>query len=377
MIYLDFHSTTPCDPKVVESMYPFFTDNFGNPASAIHKFGKQADKAIYMARKQVSELIGAESREIIFTSGATESNNLTVIGLANGNQTNRNKIITSRLEHKSVSEPIKYLLKFGYQLEYLENDSNGLVYTDSAKDKIDENTLLVSIQYANNEIGTIQNIYEIANISHSKGAFFHTDATQAIGKTSVNVSDLEIDFLSFSSHKIYGPKGVGALFIRGGKKSMPIKPIMFGGGQEDELRPGTSNVAGIVGMGEACCISKMTLPTEPLFLRSLRDYFEEQLIEKLPGIKINGAINQRIPNNSSITLANMDSEILIMNLPGLAMSNGSACNTGALEPSPVLLAIGLSPEQANQTFRIGIGRFTTKEDLEIASNKIINFVNQY
>ncbi len=371
-IYLDYHATTPCDPRVVEAMLPIFSEGFGNPSSVVHKTGQQAAHKVEFARQEVAALIGAEPKEVIFTSGATESNNLAITGVVMGNFLQRRVVVTTPLEHKSILETTKETTNLGFEVRYLPVNNEGLVNLDTAREIIDQNTLIVSVQAASNEIGTIQNVRTIADFAHEVGALFHTDAAQAVGKIPVSVIEWDVDLLSISGHKLYGPKGVGALYMRGGPYSLPIKPIIRGGGQEWGLRAGTLNVPGIVGLGMACTICRESLDNEARHIEILRNEFEDIISQAIPEIKINGAINQRLPGNSNITLPNVDAEVLIANLPDINLSTGSACTTGALEPSHVLTAIGLSRELAYHTFRVGIGRFTTREEIIDAAESIIN-----
>lgn len=375
-IYLDNHATTRCDPIVVEAMLPFFTESYGNPSSSIHKAGKSAALGVETARQQVVDLIGAAPNELIFTSGATESNNLAIMGLIKGNTSPRHKIVTSSIEHKSILETCKEAQKQNYKVKKIGVDRYGLINLDEACEAINENTLFVSIQAANNEIGTIQNIRQLANIAHDKGAIFHTDAAQAAGKTHLSIDEWDVDLLSLSSHKLYGPKGMGALYIRGGPRGIPIEAIILGGGQEKDLRSGTLNVPGIVGFGMACELCHNQLDEEAMQIQILRDLFEYSLSKTIPEFKVNGAVHQRLPGNSNITLPSIDAEALIANLPELDLSVGSACTSGAPEPSHVLLAIGLSRDEAYSTFRVGIGRFTTEEEIIIAVKMISDAYNR-
>ena len=373
MIYLDNHATTPCDPRVLEAMLPYFSAAFGNPASTIHRFGREADNAIEKARKKVASLIGAKPREIIFTSGATESNNIAIQGLVRGNKSKRKKIVTTAIEHKAILNQCKALKKLGYDITYLPINRYGEVELEAAEEIIDEKTLLVTVQTASNEIGTIQDIAHLATIARSKGAFFHTDAAQAIGKIVLDVNNLSVDFLSISAHKFYGPKGVGALYIKGGPYSMPIEPLVYGGEQESNLRSGTLNVPGIIGLGKACEICSMELMKDYKHVSQLRDYIEGEL-KKALNVSINGAVENRLPNNSSVTIKDIDTEALIVNMPSLALSTGSACTSGALEPSHVLQAIGMRRDLANNTFRIGLGRFNTQQEVEQAAEIIVKTI---
>jgi cysteine desulfurase len=372
VIYFDYHATTPCDPQVIQVMLPYLFELFGNPSSSIHKVGQIAEIAVSKAREQTALLIDAQPNEIIFTSGATESNNLALIGLVKGNKTARRRILTTPIEHKSILEACKELQGQGYELGFLPVTSEGLVDFEQAKQLIDVNTLVVSIQAANNEIGSIQSVAKITQLAHENGAFVHSDAAQAVGKIPVSVNEWGIDLLSISSHKLYGPKGVGALFIRGGPYKIPIKPLVFGGGQESGIRPGTLNVSGIVGLGEASRLCQENLLNEHERLKNLRDKLEMILLTSMPSIKRNGALGQRLPNNSSLTFPGIETEALITRLPELAISTGSACTTGALDPSHVLLAIGLSRATAYQTLRIGLGRFTSENDIEQGAKMILS-----
>jgi len=375
MIYLDNHATTPCDPKVLEEMLPFFTELFGNPSSTVHAEGRKAADAIEVARDQVASLIGARPKEIIFTSGATESNNIAIQGLAREADRNRRKIVTTPIEHKAISNQCKALERDGYEIVYLPVNKAGEVDIQKAEDEIDNKTLVVSIQAASNEIGTIQPIKKLASISRRVGAFFHTDAAQAVGKIPIDVQEWDVDLLSLSAHKLYGPKGVGALFVRGGVYAMPISPLVYGGEQEFNLRSGTLNTPGIIGLGKACELCAEELENEMERLTSLRNLFESKLIEKLE-VQRNGALERRLPNNSSLTFKYIDAEALIINMPELAISTGSACTSGALEPSRVLQAIGLSREEADCTIRIGLSRFTTYDEINSASKIIFDTVKK-
>ena len=375
MIYLDYHATTPCDPRVVRVMLPYFTESFGNPSSTIHLEGRKVADAVEIARNQVSSLIGARSKEIIFTSGATESNNIAIQGLVRGSTSSRKKIITTPIEHKAILNQCRALEKQGFQIVRLPVDHEGKALLCEAEKEIDEDTLVVSVQAANNEIGTIQSIKELAKITHAAGAYFHTDAAQAVGKILVDVVDWDIDLLSISAHKLYGPKGVGALFVKGGAYSMPIVPLVYGGEQEYNLRSGTLNAPAIVGFGKACELCSKELETEMARLSSLRDILESNLINQFEVCR-NGALDNRLPNNSNLTFRGIDAEALIVNMPELAISTGSACSSGALEPSYVLLAIGLSRNDADSTIRIGLGRFNTVDEVEIASGIITHTVKK-
>lgn len=375
LIYLDNHATTPCDPRVVEEMLPYFSEAFGNPSSTIHSEGRKVADAVEAARSQVAKLINARPKEIIFTSGATESNNIAVQGLIRQAGEKRKKIITSRIEHKAILNQCKALEKLGYETQYLTVNKFGEINLDQAEELVDENTLIVSIQTASNEIGTIQPIKSLAKIAHSNGAYFHTDAAQAIGKIPIDVHDWDVDLLSISAHKFYGPKGIGALYIKGGAYSIPISPLVYGGEQEFNLRSGTLNVPGIIGIGKACELCSSELEKDSQHLSSLRNYLEKALIEQVE-LCVNGSIDNRLPNNSSLTFPGLDAEALVVNMPELAISTGSACTSGALEPSHVLQAIGMSREEADSTLRIGLGRFNTREEIVEASSIIVRTVEK-
>lgn len=369
LIYLDYHSTTPCDPRVVEAMMPYFSVEFANPSNSYHLAGRKSLSSIEEAREKIADLIGAQPKEVVFTSGATESNNIAILGVANAYNGKRKKLVTTKIEHKSVLKSFERLTKQGFDLGYLPIDKHGNVIIDAAKEIIDENTLLVSVQSANNEIGTIQLVDRIADIAHEKGALIHCDAVQTVGKLQIDLNSLDVDLLSISAHKIYGPKGVGGLYINSNRK-LPIEPLLWGGDQEGSLRPGTYNVPAIVGFGEACLICKSEMTDETRRIKELRDFFELNLYKIIPDLKINGNLQNRVPGNSSITFPGIDGDALLLNLPQLALSMGSACNTGAIEPSYVLMSIGLSHEIARSTIRVGIGRFTTNKDI----NNTIYFI---
>ena len=367
MIYLDNHATTQCDQRVVQAMLPFFSTAYGNPSSEIHAMGREARLAVETARLQVAGSIGAKPEEIIFTSGATESNNLCILGIAaKADLRSKRRIITSAVEHKSVQMTCQMLGERGLNLVVLPVDASGRVRESIALEQITDETLLASIQAANNEIGTIQQIRQFADMVHHKDALFHCDAAQAIGRISVDVDAWDVDLLSLSAHKVYGPKGIGAVYVRGGANRAPFKSLLYGGDQEGGLRPGTLNVPLIVGFGEACRIAAEVMTDESVRIKLMRDWLEAGLLAAIPDLKRNGDLINRLPNNSSLTFPGVDAEALIMSIPELALSTGSACNSGAQEPSYVLRAIGLTHEQAQSSLRIGLGRFTTDSDIETA-----------
>ena len=363
-IYLDYNATTPCDPRVVEKMLPYFSQTYGNPSNGLHIQGRTSAKAVDIAREQVADLISAKVYEIVFTSGATESDNLAILGIAHMHKNGvRKRIVTCVVEHKAVLLPCKKLKEDGFDIVFLSVDRNGKVSIDEAQQAINNETLLVSIQGANNEVGTLQPIRELAAIAHQNGALFHCDGAQAIGKIPVNVNDLGVDLLSMSAHKLYGPKGVGALYIRGGSNSIPIEPIWYGGGQENGLRSGTTNVPGIIGFGEACSLAKLELEGDFVRIQLMRDEIETQLSSQMPIMLINGKSTERLPNTSNLTFPNVDADALILNAPEIMIGTGSACTSGSVEPSHVLTAMGISRENASSTIRISLGRFNHKSDL--------------
>lgn len=373
-IYLDYNATTPCDPRVVEKMLPFFSEWYGNPATGLHLQGRRAARAVDEAREQIAALINCRPGEVIFTGGATESNNLAILGLGRANgHGGRTRIVTSAVEHKAVLLPCRQLREEGYELIVLPVDREGRVPIDEAEKAINDRTLLVSVQAANNEVGTLQPITTIAEIAHRHGAIVHCDAAQAVGKIPVYLTDeaWQVDLLSISAHKLYGPKGIGALYIRNGPHAHPITPLVYGGGQEHGLRPGTTNVPGIVGFGEACRICSAELEQERVHIAGLRDQFERALLASIPGLKINGCGAPRLPNTSSLTFPGIDADALLLNLPEVMMGVGSACSSGALEPSHVLTAMGLSRAEAGATVRASLGRFASHGQTEQACTLIV------
>jgi cysteine desulfurase len=372
-IYLDHHATTPCDPRVVQVMLPYFAEHFGNPSSQ-HGAGRVAANAVENARGQLASLVGAIPKEIVFTGGSTESDNLALLGVARAHHGDRRKIITLATEHKAILNTAHQLEREGFELVIVPVDSMGRVDLNFLESCLDEETLLVSAHLANNEVGTIQPLVAIAEMAHRHGALVHSDATQAVGKIPVNVDELDVDLMSISAHKMYGPKGVGALFVRGGPRAIPLSPLVFGGGQEWSSRSGTYNVPGIVGFGEAASIAQKLLPDEVVRLARLRNELEWQLAGKVADLTVNGDTENRLPGSSSLRFLGVGAEALIANLPGLALSTGSACNSGAPEPSYILLAMGLSREEAYATLRVGIGRFNTEEEIRYSASAIFNAV---
>jgi len=373
MIYLDNQATTQCDPEVLEAMIPFFSTSFGNAAST-HSLGQLSYKAIQNARQELSGLLGGEPDELIFTSGATESNNIAIVGSANAYRSNnwkRRKIITSKLEHKSVLGPITALEKEGWQISYLPFDSVGRIDITKAAELITDETFLLSVQMANSEIGTIQDISLLSELARDKGVIVHCDASQALGKIPFDVDSIGIDLLSISAHKIYGPQGVGALWINK-YTQMNIQPLMYGGNSVKNIRPGTLPTALIVGFGKASKLCSMNSTDESKRISGIRDRFEDELKYKIHGIKVNGDILKRLPNNSNITFPRISSEALLANLPNIMASTGSACESGSIEPSRILTSIGLSREEAANSIRFGFGRFTTAEEAKTAVEMIVD-----
>jgi cysteine desulfurase len=359
MIYLDHHATTPCDPVVVEAMLPYFTAQFGNPSSA-HFAGSRAADAVQLAREQVATLVGAQPGEVLFTSGATEANNLALLGYARAAQaTNlRRRIVISAIEHKAIANPAKQLVREGFEVIILPVDAQGTVKLTAAAEAINADTLLVSIQAANGEVGTIQPIAELAQLAHAAGALMHTDAAQAVGKIPIDILTWGSDMLSISGHKLYGPQGIGALIVRHPRRTQ-LEPLGYGGGQERGWRAGTLNVPGIVGFGAACVRCLQVLPEESTRIAALRDEFETAVLTAIPGAYRNGNPQHRLPHNISLTFPSIEADALLARLPTLALSTGSACDAGTIEPSPTLLAVGLSRDNARSTIRVGLGRFNT------------------
>jgi cysteine desulfurase len=375
-IYMDYHATTPMDPRVFEAMKPYFMEIFGNSASRNHSFGWQAEEAVEKARKQIADLIGASPKEIVFTSGATESNNLALKGVAEMYAEKGNHIITAATEHKAILDTCKRLEKHGVRVTYLPVQTNGLVDLEMLKDAITDKTILISIMYANNEIGVIQNMAEIGKIAKAKGVLVHSDATQAVGKVPVNVIKDNIDLMSLSGHKLYGPKGVGALYVRRKSPRVQITAQMDGGGHERGMRSGTLNVPGIVGLGEACAICQAEMPEESKRMAYLRDKLRGKLEAELDEVYINGTMEHRLPNNLNISFSYVEGESLLMGINDVAVSSGSACTSATLEPSYVLKALGAGDDQAHSSIRFGLGRFNTEEQVDYVAAKVIDVVKK-
>jgi cysteine desulfurase len=375
-IYLDNHATTQMDPRVLDAMIPYFTKYFGNAASRNHEFGWVAEQAVDKARKQIADLIGASPREIIFTSGATESDNLAIKGVAEMYAEKGNHIITAATEHKAVLDTCKKLEKNGCRVTYLPVKGDGLIDLDMLRESITDKTILVTIMYANNEIGVIQPVAEIGKICRERGVLFHTDGVQAIGKVPVDVNKDHIDIMSITAHKLYGPKGVGALYVRRKNPRVQITAQMDGGGHERGMRSGTLNVPGIVGLGEACALCQNEMAEETKRLRYLRDRLKAKLEEGLDEIYLNGSWEHRLPHSLNISFAYVEGESLLMGINDVAVSSGSACTSATLEPSYVLKALGLGDDIAHSSIRFGIGRFNTEAEIDYVADKLITVVRK-
>ncbi|MBM4356758.1 MAG: IscS subfamily cysteine desulfurase [Deltaproteobacteria bacterium] len=376
-IYMDYHATTPADPRVVEAMLPYFTQVFGNAASRSHAFGWTAEEAVSTARDHVAKLIGAsKAKEIVFTSGATESNNLAIKGVAHFYREKGNHIVTTKIEHKAVLDTCKRLEKEGFEVTYLPVDKTGRVSVDAVREALTERTILVSVMLANNEVGAIQPIKEIGALTRARGILLHCDAVQGIGKTPFDVEDMNVDLASLTAHKIYGPKGVGALYVRRTKPRVRLAAEMDGGGHEFGLRSGTLNVAGIVGFGKACAILTEEWRAEAERLRTLRDRLLTTITAELEEVHINGSLEHRLPNNLNLSFAFVEGESMIMAIRDVAVSSGSACTSASLEPSYVLHAMGVTDDAAHSSIRFGLGRFTTEEEVDYVARLVIDKVKK-
>lgn len=374
-IYMDNNSTTRCDPRVVDAMLPFFTEKYGNAASRNHAFGWQAEEAVDTARNQIAEIIGASSKEIIFTSGATESNNLAIKGVASMYRKKGNHIITCATEHKSVLDPCKRLERDGFAVTYLPVDKYGQVSIQQIEQALTDKTILVSIMVANNEIGTVQPTADIGRLCKSKGILFHTDAVQAVGKIPVDVEAMGIDLLSMTAHKFYGPKGIGALYVRRKDPRVRLEAMIDGGGHERGMRSGTLCVHGIVGMGAACDLARREMVEESSRLIRLRTRLHEGICSRLGYVSLNGHPVQRLPGNLNISFEFVEGEGLMMGIKDIAVSSGSACTSASLEPSYVLKALGVGDELAHSSIRFGLGRFTTEEEVDYVIDDVVRAVN--
>jgi cysteine desulfurase len=374
-IYMDNHATTRLDPRVLEAMMPYLTDVYGNAASRSHSFGWAAEQAVETARAQVAKLIGASAREIVFTSGATESDNLAIAGAVQAHAGPAH-IVTQATEHKAVLDTCAWLEKRGSRVTYLPVDPEGRVSLDDLRRALDEKPILVTVLFANNEIGTIQPIDEIGALCRERSVLLHTDAAQAVGKIPVDVNCGNIDLLSISGHKIYGPKGIGALYVRRHNPRVELAEQMHGGGHERGMRSGTLNVHGIVGLGAACELAAAELESESARLTATRDRLQAKLLAELNHVRVNGSQQHRLPGNLNMTFEHVDSETLMMGVKDVALSSGSACTSAKIEPSHVLRALGLGEEAAHSSIRFGIGRFNTDEEVDYVADRLIDVVRK-
>jgi cysteine desulfurase len=373
-IYLDNHATTPVDPRVLAEMLPYFVEKFGNAASRNHSFGWAAEEAVETARDRVAKLVGATAKEIVFTSGATESDNLAIKGVAETLREKGNHIITAVTEHKAVLDSCKRLERYGYRVTYLPVRKDGLIDLDDLQRALDDKTILVTIMSANNEIGVLQPIAEIGRLCHERGVIFHTDAAQSVGKAPLDVNKQNIDLMSVSAHKVYGPKGVGALYVRRKDPRVQISAMLDGGGHERGMRSGTLNVPGIVGLGKACAVAQEEMLKESCHLAGKRNRLRDSILGRLSEVSINGSMEQRLPGNLNLSFAGVDGESLMMALNDVALSSGSACTTAAIEPSHVLRAIGISDDLAHSSIRFGIGRFNTDGEIDYVADRVVETV---
>ena len=375
-IYMDNHATTPMDPRVLEEMLPYFVDKFGNAASRNHSFGWAAEEAVETARDRVAKLVGAAPKEIIFTSGATESDNLAIKGAVEMYREEGDHIISAVTEHKAVLDTCKHLEKNGYRVTYLPVKKDGLIDLDDLKRALDDRTILVTIMSANNEIGVLQPIEEIGKLCRERGVIFHTDAAQSIGKMPILVDKQNIDLMSIAGHKLYGPKGVGALYVRNKNPRLRLSAIIDGGGHERGMRSGTLNVPGIVGLGKACALAQEEMLKESCHLAGRRNRLRDRILGRLDEVAINGSMEHRLPGNLNLSFAQVDGESLMMALNDIAVSSGSACTTAALEPSHVLRAIGVSDDLAHSSIRFGIGRFNTDAEIDYVADRVVETVTR-
>jgi cysteine desulfurase len=375
-VYMDNHATTRVDPRVVEAMLPYFTEKYGNAASRNHEFGWKAEEAVENARGQVARLIHAAPKEIVFTSGATESDNLALKGVAESHRNKGSHVITQATEHKAILDTCKRLEKSGCDVTYLPVASDGRVNPEDVRQAITPKTILISIMHANNEIGVLQPVGEIGKIAKHAGVIFHVDAAQSVGRIPVDVDRDSIDLLSISAHKLYGPKGVGALYVRRKNPRVELAAMIDGGGHERGLRSGTLNVPGIVGFGKACELYEKEMATENDRLRALRDKLKDAILARLDGVTINGSLEHRLPNNLNVSFAGVEGDALLMGINDVAVSSGSACTSATLEPSHVLKALGVSEELAHSSIRFGLGRFNTEEETDYVAGRVIETVKR-
>jgi cysteine desulfurase len=375
-IYMDNHATTPMDPRVLEEMLPYFVEKFGNAASRNHAFGWAAEEGVETAREQIAKLVGGTAKEIVFTSGATESDNLAIKGVAEMYAEKGNHIITAVTEHKAVLDTCKRLEKYGFRVTYLPVQKDGLVDLDDLKRAMDDKTILVTLMFANNEIGVLQPVAEIGKLCHERGVVFHSDATQAVGKVPVDVNKQNIDVMSISAHKMYGPKGVGALYVRRKNPRVQISAIIDGGGHERGMRSGTLNVPGIVGLGKACAIATEEMAKESCRLAGLRNRLKDKIMGRLDEVYINGSMEHRLPANLNISFAYVEGESLLMGINDIAVSSGSACTSATLEPSYVLKALGTGDDLAHSSIRFGLGRFNTEAEVDYVADRVVETVQR-
>jgi len=376
-IYLDHNATTPVDPRVFEEMKPYFCEKFGNPASRTHRFGWEAEEAVEKARAEVASLIHAETpNTILFTSGATETNNMVVKGVLWAQKNPRAHVVSQKTEHKCVLDSLKEMEKQGYRATYLDVDEHGRVDPEDVRRAITKDTVLVSIMWANNEIGTIQPIARIAEIAREHGVLFHSDAVQAVGKLDVDVKAFGIDLMSISGHKMYGPKGIGALYLARRRPAIRIQPIIHGGGHERGKRSGTLPVPNVVGLGAACRVARKEMTAEAERLTKLRDRLRDGILARLDHVRVNGHLTDRIPNNLNLSFAHLEAESLIMGMQDIAVSAGSACTAGSVEPSYVIKALGGDAQRAHSSVRFGLGRWTTHEEIDFAIETVTSTVNR-
>jgi len=373
-IYLDNHATTRTDPRVLDAMLPFFTEHYGNAASRTHAFGWKAEEAVDTARGQVAALIGADAKEIVFTSGATESNNLAIKGVAGMHRREGNHIVTVQTEHRAVLDPCRRLQGEGFDVTFLPVDRFGRVSPEQVADAITPRTILISVMLANNEVGTLQPVASIGKLCKQRGVLLHTDATQAVGRVPVDVETLQADLLSLSAHKLYGPKGVGALYVRRRNPHVRLAPILDGGGHERGMRSGTLPVPNVVGFGAACGLAAAALATEPPSIRALRDRLHEGLVENILELTLNGHPDERLPNNLNLSFSHVRGDALLMALKTVAVSSGSACTSASVEPSYVLRAMGVADDLAHSSIRFGLGRFNTVEEIDYTIEEVTRVV---
>jgi cysteine desulfurase len=390
-IYLDYHSTTPVDPRVVEAMLPYLTEVFGNAASRNHVFGWEAEAAVDEARSQVAAAMNASPKEIVFTSGATESNNLAILGVARLHRSRGDHIVTGKTEHRAVLDPCHALETEGFRVTYLPTDRFGRITPEQVTEAMTEKTLLVSLMFANNEVGTLQAIGMIGSVCRERGVYFHTDAVQGFGKLPFDVESMSVDLASVTAHKLYGPKGVGALYVRGRNPRVRLEPILHGGGHERGLRSGTLNVPGIVGFGKAIEIARVEMDSEAKHLRLLRDRLFESIRSRLDGVSLNGPplpriapdgalaseeTEWRLPGNLNLSFAGVEGEALLMGMKDVAVSSGSACTSASLQPSHVLRALGVPDALAHSSIRFGLGRFVTQDEIDYAADAAVATVKR-